>query len=173
VRLTAALAAISAGLALGACSYLGDFDSFRLPNSANLLTLRQVTSYKDKPLAPIVPEDLVDGQGRCAGAFVPADTSGGQLPLNEAGVPMIPSAIALEMTECDVVKRAGVAQQVDIGANPAGERTATLIYLSGPRPGTYRFAGGRLKSMERGPEPPPEAKPARKPKAKKKKTASG
>ena len=37
----------------------------------------------------------------------------------------------------------------------------TLTYLSGERPGIYRFAGGRLASMERVAEPPQPKKPAK------------
>ena len=66
---------------------------------------------------------------------------------------MIPSAIALEMSECDVVKRAGFPERVEIGANERNERTATLTYIGGARPGIYVFVDGRLTSMERGPEP--------------------
>ena len=36
---------------------------------------------------------------------------------------MIPGGIALEMTECDVVKRAGAPEQVELGTNERGERT--------------------------------------------------
>ena len=66
------------------------------------------------------------------------------------------------MTECDVVKRAGIATKVEIGANDRRERTATLTYIGGERPGIYTFTDGRLKSMELGPEPPPQ-KTAKKP----------
>ena len=76
---------------------------------------------------------------------------------------MIPSAVALEMSECDVVKRAGFPERVEIGATDRNERTATLTFMSGPRPGVYSFVEGRLKSMERGPEPPPPPKTAKKP----------
>jgi hypothetical protein len=82
--------------------------------------------------------------------------------LQEAGVPMIPSGVALDMTECDVVKRAGLADKVEIGANSHGERSATLTYLHGARPGIYHFAAGRLKAMDRAPEPPPQPKPVKK-----------
>ena len=44
---------------------------------------------------------------------------GGDVTLKEAGVPMIPAAIGLEMTECDVVKRAGIPDRVEIGGNDA------------------------------------------------------
>jgi hypothetical protein len=67
------------------------------------------------------------------------------------------------MTECDVVKRAGIAEKVEIGANGRSERTATLTYLKGQRPGIYYFTAGRLASMELAPEPPAPAKPAKKP----------
>jgi hypothetical protein len=76
---------------------------------------------------------------------------------------MIPAAIALEMSECDVVKRAGIAEKVDIGTNERQERTATLTYIKGQRPGIYRFTAGRLASMELAPEAPGPAKPAKKP----------
>ena len=41
---------------------------------------------------------------------------------------MIPSAVALDMTECDVVKRAGQPEQVDFGTNERSERTVVLTY---------------------------------------------
>jgi hypothetical protein len=169
VRTTATIALLSAVLALGACA-MPDTDSFRLPDTATMFRPMSVTSFKDNPLPPVTPQDLVDAEGRCADALVavegggepaggsPAEGRPGVVSLQQAGVPMIPPAIALEMTECDVVKRAGVAQKVEIGSNAAGERVATLTYLGGPRPGIYHFAGGRMNSMERAPEPPPQPK---------------
>ena len=74
--------------------------------------------------------------------------------LREAGIPPVPAAIALDMTECDVVKRAGVAERAEIGTNDRSERTATLTYTRGERPGIYNFVDGRLKSMELGPDQP-------------------
>jgi hypothetical protein len=106
---------------------------------------------------------MVDARGRCAGAVVPAatgDPSQGGVSLPQAGVPMIPSAIALDMSECDVVKRAGFPERTEIGTNEAGERTVTLTYINGQKPGIYTFRAGRLASMERAPEPP--AKPLKK-----------
>jgi hypothetical protein len=63
------------------------------------------------------------------------------------------------MTECEVVKRAGAPDQIELGTTDRGERALTLTYSHGPRPGVYRFAGGRLASIERGAEPaaPPAA----------------
>ncbi len=69
-----------------------------------------VTNYKDRVLPPVASEDLVDANGACAGAA--------------AGAGVIPAAIALEMTECDVVKRAGIAERAEIGTSERGERTA-------------------------------------------------
>ena len=155
-------------LTLGACA-LPDMDSFRAPTAENIFRPLSVTNVKDRVLPPVAPDDLVDASGRCAGAYVPPVESsaeaGSQAPVTvqQAGVPMIPSAVALEMSECDVVKRAGFPERVEIGASERNERTATLTYSGGPRPGVYSFVEGRLKSMERGPEPPPQAKPAKKP----------
>lgn len=154
-------------LALGACA-LPDSESFRAQDPSTFFTPRSVTSYRDKALPPVQPEDLVDANGRCVGATVPAAGEGappgpgGGVPLAEAGVPMIPAAIALDMTECDVVKRAGFPQKVEIGSNEAGERTVTLTYIGGQRPGIYTFRAGRLAAMERAPEPEAPPKPVKK-----------
>jgi hypothetical protein len=91
------------------------------------------------------PEELVNASGQCA-ASAGAEPSGG---------------IALQMTECDVVRRAGPPDDLEVGATPGGERAIVLKYLRGPRAGIYRFAGGRLVSIERAPDAPgstPKAK---------------
>ena len=101
---------------------LPDTESFRAPDSTNLFRRLSVTSFRDKELSPVTAADLVDTAGNCAGAYVPANgdqPGGGDVPLKEAGVPMIPAAIGLEMTECDVVKRAGIPDRVEIGGNGA------------------------------------------------------
>lgn len=72
-----------------------------------------------------------------------------------------PRGVALQMTECQVVQMAGYTDRVEIGANERGQRTVTLTYMSGDRPGIYRFVGGRLASMERVAEPPQPKKPQR------------
>jgi len=58
------------------------------------------------------------------------------------------------MTECEVVRRAGQVDKVDLAANDRGERSVVLTYLRGPAPGIYRFTAGRLTSIERAPEAP-------------------
>jgi hypothetical protein len=73
------------------------------------------------------------------------------------------------MSECDVVARLGQPTAVNIGRSPGGDRSAALTFQSGPRPGVYRFGGGRLTEMDRvemPPAPPPE--PAKKKLVKKK-----
>jgi hypothetical protein len=167
VRISAVISTLSVGLALGACA-MPDMESFRAPDAAALFTARSVSNYRDKVLPPVAPADLVDANGSCAGAFAPPAASGdqsvqGNVPLREAGIPPVPAAIALEMTECDVVKRAGVAERAEIGTNDRRERTATLTYSSGERPGIYNFVDGRLKSMELGPDQPAAPKTAKKP----------
>jgi len=82
-----------------------------------------------------------------------------------------PRGISLAMTECQVVGIAGYTDRVEVSANERGERTVTLTYLSGDRPGIYRFRGGRLVSMERVAEPPQPKKPQRATKTAKSKQA--
>jgi hypothetical protein len=165
VRFAAKIMVLPAVLVLGACA-MPDTDSFRAPDASTLFRPLSVSNYKEKVLPPVAPADLVDASGRCAGAFVApnADQPGqASVSLQEAGVPLIPAAIALEMSECDVVKRAGVAEKVDIGAGERGVRAVTLTYINGQRPGIYTFTDGRLKSMELAPEPPTPVKSAKKP----------
>jgi hypothetical protein len=171
VRFSATISMLCGTLLVGACA-LPDTESFRAPDASNLFRRLSVTGYKEKALPPVTPADLVDTAGNCAGAYVPANgdqPGGGDVALKDAGVPMIPAAIGLEMTECDVVKRAGIPERVEIGSNDSRERTSTLTYVRGDRPGAYTFVDGRLKSMEMvaGPPEPPQktakkrAKPAK------------
>jgi len=55
----------------------------------------------------------------------------------------------------------GPTANVETEPNKGGERRLTMTYTSGVRPGIYRFAGGRLKSIERG-ATPDEPKPQKK-----------
>jgi hypothetical protein len=118
-----------------------DLGSMRvLPDADALFRPQSVTTYRERQVGPVTANDLVDSSGLCA--------SGGEAGAQGGGV-------SLEMTECEVVTRLGVPQSVNIGGE-AGERVATLTYVGGARPGNYQFIGGRLKNMERGPEPVPE-----------------
>ncbi len=113
----------------------------------------------DFELRPIAAADLVGPDGQCAAtnsASGPAGSSAGA----PAAAPLAAGGISLQMTECDVVRRAGAVDNVDFGVNERGERAVVLTYVKGPWPGVYRFAGGRLVAIERAPSPPPApAKP--------------
>jgi len=102
-------------------------------------------------------------------AAIPAATtpnSGLQRLEPAAGPPPVAGGIALGMTECQAVQRAGTPNNVAISADQKGERKVVITYLSGPWPGIYTFAGGRLSVVERAPEQPKPAAPKKTPKKK-------
>jgi hypothetical protein len=82
--------------------------------------------------------------------------------------------IALGMTECQAVRRAGQPSNVTIGAGDKGARKVVVTYLSGPWPGIYTFASGRLQEIDAAPASAKPAKPApkKKPKRASPKTAT-
>jgi hypothetical protein len=107
----------------------------------------------------ITAADVVAPDGQCAPepASTPA-TAGAQ---DQPASPVL-GGISLRMTECEVVRRAGPVEKVDLAANERGERSVVLTYLRGPAPGIYRFTAGRLLSIERAPETPPTPEKPRK-----------
>jgi hypothetical protein len=109
-------------------------------------------------LRPVTPADLVSAEGQCA-ATAPQTTAASPDANPDAAAPqeagLLPGGIALQMTECDVVRRGGAPEQIQIGADERGDRATVITYIRGPKPGIYRFAAGRLTSIERAPEPPP------------------
>jgi hypothetical protein len=127
------------------------------------------------PDKPVEAQDLVGADGYCPGMAPPA---GSPADANAAtdGAPVIPSTtgtVALGHTECDVVRGIGAPGGVSLSNNPRGDRVAVITYNQGQRAGIYTFTGGRLTSIERGPEqaaPPKTAKS--KPKAKNKPAAT-
>jgi hypothetical protein len=145
------------------------------------------------PRGPVPPEDFVSADGQCAPA--PAETASAApaappptpTPAAAAGggtgfagglqtgggpgpgaAPIAVGGIALGMTECQAVRRAGTPSNVAIGAGEGGDRRVVLTYLSGPWPGIYTFSSGRLKVIDAAPVA--EKKPA--PKKKRAKSAS-
>jgi hypothetical protein len=76
--------------------------------------------------------------------------------------PAVAGGIALGMTECQAVQRAGVPSNVGISTGDKGERKVVLTFLNAPWPGIYTFADGRLKVIERAPEQPKPSGPAKK-----------
>lgn len=132
------------------------------------------------PSGPVAPEDLVAADGRCAPKAEPAPaptpppaaTPQAAAPLPDRLEPGMPAAapatvggVALGMSECDVVRRAGQPSNVSVGAGEKGERKVVLSYLGGTWAGIYQFRSGRLKEIEAAPE---QAKPT---KTKKKRVA--
>jgi hypothetical protein len=126
------VAALSLLLALAGCA-----------GAANFWPEINPIAAKEPARRAIAAEDFVNAQGRCGAAE--------EAFLTGAGV-------GLGMTECEVARRAGIADQVDISTSPGGERLVVLTYRSGPRPGIYRFLSGRLKEIERLPEAAPPAR---------------
>ena len=107
--------------------------------------------------------DLVGPDGQCAAGRQ-------EQAVDPASGAPAPSGISLQMTECDVVNRIGTPDRVDLGSTERGDRSAVLTYTRGSRPGIYRFAGGRLVSIERGAEAAPERPKKAAPPQKKKQT---
>jgi len=148
----AALAAVLTGL-LAACS------AIRVPTTDDLVPQAPKFELKTLPSAPVRrlgPPTLVGPDGSCGPASGESEFSG--------------TGIALQMSECDVVQRAGPPQNIDISADRRGERTTVMTY-GGERAGIYRFVGGRLVRIERGAEPAEPERPTKK-KAPKKSASS-
>jgi hypothetical protein len=123
----------------------------------------------------ITADDLVDANGACPRFASPAPAA----PVNPDGSPAGPlgtasqlgGGIGIGMSECEVVSRIGAPSGVDLGRNPNGDRTAVLTFQAGPRPGIYRFVGGKLTEMDRVAEAPPPPQPEKPAKPVKKKAA--
>jgi len=86
--------------------------------------------------------DLLSADGQCRAASEQGQATAG--------------GIALHMSECEVVRRAGPVEKFEFGSSGA-DRLLVLTYLHGPAPGIYRFTAGRLTSIERAPVAEPSA----------------
>lgn len=107
----------------------------------------------------VTTADLIGPQGQCPPPPL-APAQSGTMPGQAQAEPLLPGGISLQMTECDVVHRAGPVAKMELGTTGRGERSLVLTYLAGPWPGVYRFTGGRLVSIERAPAAP-EGPPAK------------
>ena len=153
VALAATLGACSADLSLNNLTLTPKPDA--LPKNSNPST----QAWGRSSSGTVTTADLVGPQGQCpTPPLAPSQhvTSAGPAQAE----PLLPGGISLEMTECDVVNRAGRVEKMELGVNARGERSLVLTYLSGPWPGVYRFASGRLVSVERAPATP-ETAPAK------------
>src|SRR5262249_46056331 len=111
------------------------------------------------PQGPVGAEDMVSADGRCAlpaatnaqaseapaapepapadqaGAAAASPNPGLQRLEPASGPPPVAGGIALGMTECQAVQRAGTPNDVAISGDQKGEREVVLTYLGGPWPG--------------------------------------
>ena len=83
----------------------------------------------DLSLRPVQSADLVNADGVCAAA---TEQAAGLANSSAAGSGAGGGGIALQMTECDVVRRAGAVEKIDVSADGRGERAVVLTYLHGP-----------------------------------------
>jgi hypothetical protein len=173
-----ALAPLAMAMALCGCGSDIGWDSGWFRKPIDVLGHNAGYSYSDLGEASlsraITANDLVDASGNCPLPTAPQQAAAAAAPPPPAGeASLLGGGVGLGMSECEVVYRAGHPTSVEIGKNPNGDRTAVLTYLSGPRPGIYRFERGRLMELDRVAEPaqPPQA--AKKKPAKTKKPATG
>ena len=145
-----ALMASALVVIVAACdqAHLADF----APKAPRFIDLNPLPTNPTRPALVLAPARLVGADGSCPAATGATGFAGG--------------GIALEMSECDVIERAGAPANMDIGANPRGERTAVMTYLQGERAGIYRFVNGRLSTIERVAQPDAPERPVKKPRAK-------
>jgi hypothetical protein len=162
-----------------------DFTQFKVPTARSFMPQNVDTNTPPttaRASRPVGPDEYVDAQGLCAKLLQaapppPSDTAqtagSGEAGATPRPVPAMPqptlAPVALDMSECDVVRALGPPQSINIGANERGDRRVTMVYMVPERSGTYEFTSGRLTSLERGPEPPPAPKVEKKPPKKKKK----
>jgi hypothetical protein len=118
---------------------------------------------------PITANDIVAANGSCppppAAQQAPAAAAAnqpGSAPAATDASALLGGGIALGMSECEVVFRAGAPNDVQIGKNPNGDRTAVLTFNSGPRAGIYHFQAGTLMEVERSATAPAPAQTAKK-----------
>jgi hypothetical protein len=195
-HLLGVVAALVAAAALSGCS---DVDTgqawfvkpFDIAGRGAGYSFSELAETKKKQ-RPITANDLVNADGSCPAAPVaaapppaPVATASpapgappgppvGALPPSPDGTaadPLLGSGIALGMSECEVVYRAGAPSSVQIGSLPNGDRTAALTFPSGPRPGVYRFIRGALTEMDAVAAPPAPPQVVKKKPAKPKKAA--
>jgi hypothetical protein len=169
---------LALALALGACSG----DSGLLSKESKFdFSLPMAKASKEAPTQRVVTaEQLIGANGRCAGEeapqalnFTAGPQTGAATPsapppgAANGGAPPVRTGVSLGMTECEVVRALGHTDRIEISANERGQRSVTLTYLTGERPGVYRFVAGQLVSLERAGEAPATPKPAKTKAAKK------
>lgn len=181
---------VCACLAAGACSN-SSLDSNPFAQATSSLFRPDATTFAGRRTSQVVTaEDLITADGTCAGGaaapvtpaapeYQPEPSTEGTvgqgsrsaaLPENNDALLRPALGIALGMSECEVARRAGMPERVEVGADDRGERSVVLSYMRGERAGIYRFREGRLFTIERvvvveEPKKPVKPKPAAKPAA--------
>lgn len=164
------LGGCSGGAGMGEFS-LKDQEWFQRPSKIfgnRALALETPPLSPDKPVSQ---DDLISSEGACPGVApaAPSDANALQDSGQAAAAPVAP--IALGHTECDVARALGTPNSVNLSRNQRGDRVANIVYLQGPRPGSYTFTAGRLTMIDRVDVPAP-AKPAKSAKPKRKPAAT-
>jgi hypothetical protein len=169
--------ALAVAVALGGCTNADTQQAwfvkpFDVSGRSAGYTFSELTETKNAQ-RPITPNDLINANGSCAAPATPvAAAPPAPAPGAPPGTPpgavaaddpssLMGSGIALGMSECDVVFRAGQPSSVQLGNAPNGDRTAVLTFPGGPRAGIYRFLRGALTEMDGVPQaaaPPQVAK---------------
>jgi hypothetical protein len=162
IRITGcAVAAAGWGLLLAACSADLSLNNVTLAPKPETLARKSdgATWGRGSFDRSVMLTELVGPDGQCVstGSEPTSGASGGGTRQASDGASL--GGISLQMTECEVIRRAGAVEKFELGANERGERSLVLTYSRGPWPGIYRFAGGRLVSIERVPEPAAEKSP--------------
>jgi hypothetical protein len=167
--------ALAGALALGACANVDAENKdawfakpFQFVSRGGGYTFSELQESKERT-RPITANDLVAANGSCPpppavpqAPAAAATNQPGSAPVAADTSTLLGGGIALGMSECDVVFRAGAPNAVQIGKNPNGDRTADLTFNSGSRPGIYHFQAGALVAVERGQTAPAPAQTAKK-----------
>lgn len=145
--------------------YKRDSRGVRVVTAADLIGPDGRCAFEAGPAAPGAMPSPGPGAPEAAEPIDPRSnralyfTAGPQASTQQPGIPSNagvppevrggPRGVALAMTECEVVRLTGYTDRVEIGADERGRRSVALTYMTGDRPGIYRFSDGRLVSMER------------------------
>jgi hypothetical protein len=175
--------ALAIAVALGGCANLDENKDawfskpFEFVSRKGGYTYSDLQESKDRR-RPITANDLVAANGSCpppavqpAAAPSAANQAAATPAATDAGT-LLGGGVALGMSECDVVFRAGAPSAVQIDKNPNGDRSAVLTFNSGPRPGIYRFEAGTLAQIDQVQTAPAPAQTAKKKPASPAKAAS-
>jgi hypothetical protein len=128
------------------------------PNPPLAGTATAVSTYPAGPSAASAPRALPEGElyrseASCGGAVL------GSGPPPSVSVSQ---SISLGMTECEVARRLGAPDRMELGAT-GDQRLLTLTYGRGEHPRLYRFASGHLYAIEALPPPTRAARTAASP----------